>query len=71
MIFHGVIGQDLKEESSPSFFNPEEVTIAVDYVKKLLQMRTNKVRNSLTFQTIPPKSRRIIISSKVICLYVS
>ena len=44
MIFHGVIGQDLKEESSPSFFNPEEVTIAVDYVKKLLQMRQNRVK---------------------------
>lgn len=43
MIFHGVIGQDLKEESSPSFFNPEEVTIAVDYVKRLLEMRTNRV----------------------------
>ena len=43
MIFHGVIGQDLKEESSPSFFNPEEVAIVVDYVKKLLQMRTNRV----------------------------
>ena len=46
MIFHGVIGQDLKEESSPSFFNPEEVTITVDYVKKLLQMRTNRVSKS-------------------------
>ena len=46
MIFHGVIGQDLKEESSPSFFNPEEVTITVDYVKNLLQMRTNRVSKS-------------------------
>lgn len=44
MIFHGVIGQDLKEESSPSFFNPEEVAIVVDYVKKLLQMRTNRIQ---------------------------
>ena len=43
MIFHGVIGQDLKEEMSPSFFNPEEVIIVADYIKKLLQMRTNKV----------------------------
>ena len=43
MIFHGVIGQDLKEESSPSFFNIEEVIIVSDYIKKLLEMRQNKV----------------------------
>ena len=43
MIFHGVIGQDLKEESSPSFFNVEEIIIVRDYIKKLLEMRQNKV----------------------------
>ena len=25
IIFHGIIGQDLREENSPSFFNLEEV----------------------------------------------
>ena len=45
MIFHGVIGQDLKEESSPSFFNIEEIIIVRDYIKKLLEMRQSKVRN--------------------------
>ena len=44
MIFHGVIGQDLKEESSPSFFNIEEIIIVRDYIKKILEMRQNKVR---------------------------
>ena len=44
MIFHGVIGQDLKEESSPSFFNIEEIIIVRDYIKKLLEMRQNRVR---------------------------
>ena len=44
LIFHGVIGQDLKEESSPSFFNIEEIIIVRDYIKKLLEMRQNKVR---------------------------
>jgi len=44
MIFHGVIGQDLKEESSPSFFNIEEIIIVRDYIKKLLEMRQNKVK---------------------------
>ena len=43
MIFHGVIGQDLKEETSPSFFNIEEVVIVRDYIKKLLDMRQNKI----------------------------
>ena len=43
MIFHGVIGQDLKEESSPSFFNIEEIIIVRDYIKKILQMKKNKV----------------------------
>merc|ERR1719150_1679174 len=44
LIFHGVIGQDLKEESSPSFFNIEEIIIVRDYIKKLLEMRQNKVK---------------------------
>ena len=43
MIFHGVIGQDLKEETRPSFFNIEEVVIVRDYIKKLLDMRQNKI----------------------------
>ena len=25
LIFHGVVGQDQREERSPSFFNPEEI----------------------------------------------
>ena len=43
MIFHGVIGQDLKEESSPSFFNIEEIITVRDYIKKILEMKKNKV----------------------------
>ena len=36
IIFHGVIGQDMREERSPSFFNAEEVSIVHDYVNSLL-----------------------------------
>ena len=43
LIFHGVIGQDLKEETSPSFFNIEEIVIVRDYIKKICQMKENKV----------------------------
>ena len=62
MIFHGVIGQDLKEESSPSFFNIEEIIIVRDYIKKILEMRQNKVRKfNLTKRTLQPLT--IIIRS--------
>ena len=36
LIFHGVYGTDKREARSPSFFNPEEVAIVVDYVLDLL-----------------------------------
>jgi len=38
LIVHGVIGQDLREQSSPSFFNPEEVVTVMDYVDQVLAM---------------------------------
>ncbi|XP_054464459.1 putative helicase mov-10-B.2 [Anoplopoma fimbria] len=37
VIFRGVNGIDLREKSSPSFFNVAEVEVLMDYVKKLLQ----------------------------------
>ena len=36
MIFDGVRGEDLREGTSPSWFNPAEVFVAVKYVKLLL-----------------------------------
>ncbi len=36
IIFHGVCGNDKREERSPSYFNPEEAAIVVSYVEKLL-----------------------------------
>ena len=43
LVFHGVVGQDLKEESSPSFFNPEEIIIVEDYIKQILEISDNQV----------------------------
>merc|ERR1719483_1192279 len=43
LVFHGVIGQDLKEETSPSFFNIEEAIIVLDYIRQILDMKQNKV----------------------------
>ena len=39
MIFHGVQGDDCREESSPSFFNAAEATIVMGYIRKLLDER--------------------------------
>lgn len=36
VIFHAVIGQDMQEKSSPSFFNPHEVTKVLHYVNVLV-----------------------------------
>lgn len=37
LIFHSVLGRDLRESSCPSYFNPEEVKVVVNYVVSLLQ----------------------------------
>lgn len=46
MLFHGVIGEDMREERSPSFFNPDEVSIVVDYVKHLMDIKKIKLKES-------------------------
>lgn len=43
MIFHGVVGKDMREGNSPSWFNVDEIAVVVDYVKALLQTRTNRI----------------------------
>lgn len=35
ILFHGIVGKDDREASSPSFFNIDEVTEVKDYVRKL------------------------------------
>ncbi|XP_065293831.1 putative helicase mov-10-B.1 isoform X2 [Dermacentor albipictus] len=37
LIFHSVLGRDLRESSCPSYFNPEEIKVVVNYVVSLLQ----------------------------------
>ncbi|KAH0618935.1 hypothetical protein JD844_018496, partial [Phrynosoma platyrhinos] len=36
IIFHGVCGEDQREGNSPSFFNTTEVSVMINYLKKLL-----------------------------------
>jgi helicase MOV-10 len=36
IVFHGVEGEDMREARSPSFFNPMEVSMVIQYVTWLL-----------------------------------
>ena len=45
LIFHGVVGEDQREEKSPSYFNPEECSLAVQYVKDLLEVKHVKPKD--------------------------
>ena len=46
IIFDGVKGRDMREERSPSFFNPEEAAVVVQYVKDLKDARGIRVLTS-------------------------
>ena len=39
VIFEAVCGKDQREEKSPSFFNPEEVSVVLRYVKELKEAK--------------------------------
>lgn len=39
IIFDGIKGRDMREEKSPSFFNPEEAAVVLQYVKDLKDAR--------------------------------
>ncbi|KAI7797621.1 putative helicase mov-10-B.1 [Triplophysa rosa] len=42
VIFHGVIGKDVRESNSPSFFNTSEIEIIMKYLEKLLLTQAKK-----------------------------
>jgi helicase MOV-10 len=44
IIFHGIIGKDEKEASSPSFFNIDEASQVKKYVVSLLGNRKNRIK---------------------------
>ena len=43
LVFHGVIGRDEREGRSPSFFNVDEISVALQYVERLLESNRPKV----------------------------
>ena len=36
LLVHGVVGADMREATSPSYFNPTEAAVVLDYVERLL-----------------------------------
>ena len=47
LVFHGIIGKDQREESSPSFFNIDEATVVKNYCSSLITNRKNRIRSCL------------------------
>ena len=39
VVFHGVSGEEMREASSPSWFNPDEILVAGDWISKILAHR--------------------------------
>jgi helicase MOV-10 len=45
VVFHGIVGRDQQEASSPSFFNIDEATLVKKYCKSLVEDRKLKTRS--------------------------
>ncbi|GJP29827.1 hypothetical protein CLOM_g19923 [Closterium sp. NIES-68] len=43
IFFHGVMGRDEREGSSPSFFNPTEASVVIKYITSLMGYRSQRV----------------------------
>ncbi len=51
IIFHAISGENERESTSPSYFNIDEATEVVDYVKELLRDRSHPVRQCHSLST--------------------
>jgi helicase MOV-10 len=45
IVFHGVIGKDEREGSSPSFFNVDEASLVREYCERLLKKNSSKSKS--------------------------
>jgi helicase MOV-10 len=59
LIFHGVNGKDMREANSPSWFNPDEATVVLMYVRELLGSRHQPVRQE-DIGIITPYNKQVI-----------
>ncbi|XP_062514380.1 putative helicase MOV-10 [Corticium candelabrum] len=58
IIFHGIEGEDQREENSPSFFNPQEAIIVHRYIAQLIGSRGIRV-NAREIGVISPYRKQV------------
>ncbi|KAJ3979873.1 RNA helicase [Lentinula detonsa] len=61
LIFHGIVGKDQREASSPSFFNIEEASLVKKYCLSLISDRKNGIRAEHIAVITPYHAQRIKI----------
>ena len=73
VIFEAVCGKDQREEKSPSFFNPEEVSVVLRYVRNLKEARGIPLKTS-EIGIISPYHRQVSgakVKSETWCRFCS
>ena len=61
LIFHGVNGNERQEESSPSWFNINEIDVVQHYVRLLMECRSPRVSN-LDIGIISPYHQQVKVT---------
>lgn len=67
VVFHGIVGKDQREASSPSFFNIDEVTIVKEYLMSLLEDRKLRLSRypDLLLQTVIKRAGLFLASKDI------
>ncbi|XP_064633916.1 putative helicase MOV-10 [Lineus longissimus] len=60
IIFHGIVGGEKREGRSPSFFNPEEISVVHDYIVKLLTDRKIMKLKETDIGVIAPYRQQVV-----------
>lgn len=61
IIFHGVVGKEVREGHSPSWFNPEEVAHVYKYVEKLMTARGTQKLQQTDVGIIAPYRQQVCL----------
>jgi helicase MOV-10 len=59
IIFEGIVGEDQREEDSPSFFNPQEAIMVNRYIEKLISTRGMIRINAKEIGVISPYKKQV------------
>ena len=68
VIFEAVFGKDMREENSPSFFNPQEVSVVLRYVKGLKEARGVSLKTE-EIGIISPYHKQVSRSHRLIAIH--